>query len=92
MYSVARLELGLAMVPTPSKSLEIANTTVQAAEQALAGAINAAIRALGPPLDGERLTSRDTVRYDLPVSGEGGLQPGVDLDNWVATEDLIEDR
>jgi len=29
-------------------------------------------------------------RYKLPVSGRGGLQPGVDLDNWARIEDVMD--
>lgn len=31
-------------------------------------------------------------RYDLPVSGQGGLRPGVDLDNTAALKDVMEGR
>lgn len=29
-------------------------------------------------------------RYDLPVSGSGGLQPGVDLDDSAALEEIMD--
>ena len=40
----------------------------------------------------DRLAKRSRRRYDLPVSGEGGLQPGVNLDCSAALEDLLDDR
>jgi hypothetical protein len=41
---------------------------------------------------GERPGGGRRRRYDLPVSGEGGLRPGVDLDSSAALEDLMEGR
>ena len=38
----------------------------------------------------ERPASRKRSRFNLPVAGEGGLMPGVDLDNSVALEDIME--
>lgn len=32
------------------------------------------------------------IRYDLPAFGEGGLQPGADLDDSAALEDVMEGR
>ena len=37
----------------------------------------------------ERPAMAPSPQYDLPVSGEGGLQPGVDLDSTSALEDLL---
>jgi len=37
-----------------------------------------------------RPSSRKTTRYDFPVCGEGGLRPGVDLDNSAALQDLMD--
>jgi hypothetical protein len=37
-----------------------------------------------------RPTPRKSERYDLPVSGKGGMRPGVDLDNSAALEDLMD--
>ncbi len=31
-------------------------------------------------------------RFTLPISGRGGLRPGVDLDSNAALEDVMEDR
>ncbi len=31
-------------------------------------------------------------RFTLPVSGRGGLRPGVDLDSNTGLEDVMEDR
>ena len=31
-------------------------------------------------------------RFTLPVSGRGGLRPGVDLDSNAGLEDVMEDR
>ncbi len=31
-------------------------------------------------------------RFTLPVSGKGGLRPGVDLDSNVGLEDIMEER
>jgi len=30
-------------------------------------------------------------RYDLPAAGEGGVQPGVDLDDTSALQDLMDE-
>ncbi len=38
---------------------------------------------------GSRPAGERRARYDLPVSGEGGLQPGVDLDCQASLEDLM---
>ena len=40
----------------------------------------------------ERPAEPETRLYDLPASGEGGLQPGVDLDCTAALEDLLGGR
>lgn len=40
----------------------------------------------------ERPAQRRKTDYELPRSGEGGLQPGVDLDNRAALEDRLEGR
>lgn len=37
----------------------------------------------------ERPAERRPARYDLPVSGAGGVQPGVDLSNNAALEELM---
>jgi len=37
-----------------------------------------------------RPATRKVVRYGLPVSGTGGLRPGVDLDNSAALEDIMD--
>jgi hypothetical protein len=37
----------------------------------------------------ERPATAQSPHYDLPVSGEGGLQPGIDLDCTSALEDLL---
>jgi hypothetical protein len=47
----------------------------------------ALVQALTPPP-----ISRKRMRYDLPVSGTGGLQPGVDLDDSAGLEDLMMDE
>ena len=39
-----------------------------------------------------RPASRKRSRFDLPVGGEGGLMPGVDLDNSTTLEDIMEGR
>ncbi len=39
-----------------------------------------------------RTASRKQSRCDLPVAGEGGLLPGVDLDNSASLEDVMEGR
>lgn len=39
---------------------------------------------------GERARSGARFQFDPPVSGEGGLAPGVDLDDTVALFDLME--
>ena len=41
---------------------------------------------------GERPASGRRRRHDLPVSGSGGLKPGVDLDSSAALEDVMEGR
>lgn len=40
----------------------------------------------------DRPADQRTTRYELPTSGEGGLQPGVDLDNGSALEELMASR
>lgn len=37
----------------------------------------------------DRPTARRKATYDLPVSGSGGLRPGVDLDDSSSLEDLM---
>ncbi len=39
---------------------------------------------------GERRHAGSLPRYELPVSGQGGLRPGVDLDNSAALADLMD--
>jgi hypothetical protein len=51
--------------------------------KSLAGLMEEALRQL---LAGTVATPKTRDRVDLPVSGEGGLQPGIDLDN---TADLL---
>ncbi|NUN98602.1 MAG: DUF2191 domain-containing protein [Candidatus Omnitrophica bacterium] len=41
---------------------------------------------------GERALATQQQEYDLPTAGEGGLAPGVDLDNTSALFDLMEGR
>lgn len=40
----------------------------------------------------DRPRGRRKPRYDLPVSGKGGLRPGVDLDRTAELEDVMEGR
>ena len=40
----------------------------------------------------ERPARGPKIQYQLPVSGEGGLQSGVDLDSTAALEDIMEGR
>ncbi len=39
----------------------------------------------------DRPTTRRKTTYDLPVSGSGGLRPGVDLDDSASLEDLMSE-
>ncbi len=40
----------------------------------------------------DRPAQAPKTRYELPVSGEGGLLAGVDLDSTAALEDVMEGR
>lgn len=40
----------------------------------------------------ERAKEKPVASYDLPVSGQGGLQSGIDLDNIVTLEDIMDNR
>lgn len=40
---------------------------------------------------GDRAVKQEVVRFDLPVSGRGGLQPGVDLDDSSALADRMDE-
>jgi len=40
----------------------------------------------------EKPGSRRKKRFDLPVSGKGGLRPGVDIDRTADLEDIMEGR
>lgn len=74
-------------------------TTIHLPDELLARAKRAAIdsnRTLTAVIEGALLAALSkrrgapAVRADLPTYGEGGLQPGVDLDDSAALLDLLE--
>lgn len=83
-------------------TLQLMRTTINLRDEALELGRQKA-RELGKPLGeviseavlvayGERRSARAPRRYDLPVSGKGGLQPGVDLDDSSALLDLMDGK
>jgi hypothetical protein len=70
------------------EALELCRRTARQKGVSLGEAISEAILEAYRPRPAE--WRRD--RFELPVSGQCGLKPGVDLDSSVALEDLLEGR